>query len=88
VARDGSRFVGTNEVRNPPRRCPRGPGDDYRLCYEVCDQIGHAEDQAIEAAGRAARGGTLYLEGHDHACDSCKAIADWAGVTIVVGAPP
>lgn len=91
IAADGRRFVGTNFVRNPQPTCPRGDlptGVGYEMCREICDQFGHAEINAIAAAGVAACGGVLYLEGHTYACDPCKAAAWLAGIRmIVIGAP-
>lgn len=88
----GLRHVGTNYCLNPQTTCPRGDmptGVGYHLCKEICQQVGHAEPVAIAAAGAAARGATLYLEGHTYACDSCKGVAHAAGIVeIVVGKPP
>lgn len=88
----GERFVGTNYVRNHQPICPRADmptGVGYHLCKEVCDQSGHAEPNAIAAAGEKAKGAVLYLEGHTYACDPCKEAADRAGIReIVIGSPP
>lgn len=92
VTPEGERFVGTNFVRNAQPVCPRADmptGVGYELCRTVCDQSGHAEPNAIAAAGEKARGATLYLEGHTYACEPCKAACAEAGVReIVIGAPP
>jgi deoxycytidylate deaminase len=92
IALDGRRFVGTNYVRNAQPVCPRADmatGVGYELCRDVCDQSGHAEPNAIAAAGDAARGGTLYLEGHTYACEPCKAACATAGIVeIIIGNPP
>lgn len=92
IALDGSRYVGENVCLNPQLACPRGgmpTGVGYELCSSVCRQTGHAEVNAVRAAGEAARGGTLYLEGHSYACEPCKAAVAAAGIVeIVIGAPP
>lgn len=92
IAPNGSRYVGTNDCANPQTICPRADmptGVGYELCISICRQTGHAEVNAVRAAGSAAQGGKLYLEGHYYACANCKATAEAAGVTeIVIGAPP
>lgn len=91
VAADGRRFVGTNFVRNAQPVCPRADmptGVGYDLCRDVCQQSGHAEPNAIAAAGEAAWGAYLYLEGHTYACEPCKAAADAAGIVAIIIAPP
>lgn len=92
IAPDGRRYVGTNWVRNPQRICPRqdmATGVGYELCKSVCDQSAHAEVNACLAAGPAASGGILYLEGHSYACDDCKRVARDHGIAqIILGAPP
>lgn len=73
VAEDGSRYVGTNDVRNPQDYCPRdAAGDDrghgYDKCVTICRQRGHSEHMAIEAAlaaGVDTEGSRIYLLGHD-----------------------
>lgn len=64
-------------------------GQGYELCTNVCQQQGHAEVQALRAAGEAALGATLYLQGHSYACDPCIAACRAAGIAgIVIGPPP
>lgn len=92
IAADGQRFVGTNWCRTPKATCPRGDlpsGQGYDRCISICNQSGHAEVNAIRAAGNAARGAVLYLEGHIFACTSCQMACSLAGITqIIVGPPP
>ncbi len=89
----GTRYVGTNECRTPQKTCPRDDqrmpsGVGYELCREVCSQTAHAEVNACLAAGAAAQGATLYLEGHDHVCPYCREVMQWYGVRrVVIGAP-
>lgn len=87
----GHRFVGTNAVENPQQVCPRADSPSfvgYEACKDICRQESHAEVSAINLAGDAARGATIYLEGHFAPCPDCQAAADAAGVAkIIVGAP-
>ena len=92
VAQDGRRFTGTNDCLNPQTTCPRAgmkTGEGYHLCEQVCQQTGHAEINALRAAGVFARDAVMYVEGHTYVCDRCKVAAVSAGVKeIVFGAPP
>lgn len=91
VAASGERFVGYNDVENPQEVCPRGgmpTGEGYELCQTVCQQQSHAEVAAVKAAGGAALGGVLYLEGHYYACKPCETFAFKNGVTQIIMGPP
>lgn len=92
VALDGRWFIGTNGVTVPQEACPRAGSPSftwYEACTEICRQESHAEVSAINLAGEAARGATIYLEGHFAPCPDCQAAADAAGIAeIIVGAPP
>ncbi|WP_368762050.1 hypothetical protein [Klebsiella pneumoniae] len=92
VALDGRWFVGTNGVRVPQEVCPRAGSPHftgYEACKDICRQESHAEVSAINLAGEAARGATIYLEGHFAPCPDCQAAADAAGIAqIIIGAPP
>lgn len=91
VALDGQRFVGTNGCCNPQEFCPRGDaptGIGYEKCVDVCQQTGHAEINALKAAGDAARGATLWLEGHTYACQDCWKATRAAGLLRIMYAPP
>lgn len=91
-AMDGRWFVGTNGVSVPQQVCPRANAQHftgYEACKDICRQESHAEVSAINLAGEAARGATIYLEGHFAACPDCQAAADAAGIAqIVIGPPP
>ena len=91
VARNGERFVGANDCANPQPSCPRDglpSGVGYHLCTGICRQTGHAEVNAICAAGNKAEGSVIYLTGHTYACDDCKNFAEWAGVAEIKIEPP
>lgn len=92
VTPDGRIFVGENDCANPQETCPRGDmptGVGYELCKSICHQGTHAEIAALAAAGTAARGGELYLDGHTYACKPCIAACVAAGIVgIHFGAPP
>jgi deoxycytidylate deaminase len=85
VTPTGERFVGTNDCANPQTTCPRDvygykTGEGYHLCEEVCRQTGHAEVNALRAAGEKARGATMHIEGHTYACGPCQESVIKAGV--------
>jgi pyrimidine deaminase RibD-like protein len=64
-------------------------GEGYHLCKEVCQQTDHAEINALKAAGPAARGGIMYIEGHTYACAPCQDAAAASGIKFIAfGAPP
>ncbi|HEY1310829.1 MAG TPA: hypothetical protein VGF02_07745 [Pseudolabrys sp.] len=83
VTPSGERFFGENLCYRPQQTCPREgmpSGQGYHLCRSICVQSGHAEVNALAAAGERARGATLILTGHSYACDHCKAAAEQAGI--------
>lgn len=83
ITPDGRQFVGTNACANPQALCPRAgmpTGVGYELCQNVCQQQGHAEVQALRAAGVHARGATLILEGHTYLCAACQVACQEAGI--------
>lgn len=92
VSKKGVHYVATNHCLTPQATCPRAgmpTGVGYELCRDVCHQPAHAEPNAIKLAGKHARGGTLYLQGHTYACEPCKAAAAAAGIVeIIIGPPP
>jgi deoxycytidylate deaminase len=61
---------------------PSGVG--YELCKSVCQQEGHAEENALSFAGDKAKGATLYVEGHTYACGNCTSIAEQYGVKEII----
>jgi len=81
IEKDGKRVFGTNRIlNNEIKECPRDlqgyvSGAGYQLCSEICNQISHAEVEAIEnakAQGIDISGGKLTLVGHTYCCDNCK----------------
>jgi hypothetical protein len=92
VTPDGRRFVGANDCEAPQANCPRvglPTGVGYHLCCEVCRQNAHAEVVAIAAAGEAAQGAKIYVEGCSYACADCLVVCDAAGIEdVIIGAPP
>jgi len=88
VSEDGEVFVGTNLCRNPQKECPRDTfgmksGEGYHLCEEICQQRSHAEVDAITQAGEKAKGGIIYLTGHQYACGNCSSCAEQASVKTI-----
>jgi deoxycytidylate deaminase len=89
ITPEGYRFYGSNSCLNPQKECPREPGEDYTKCSTICDQQGHAEEQALRAAGNHAKGARAYIEGHTWVCKNCQEKLFAAGVeSIKVGPPP
>lgn len=85
--------MATNACLNPQPVCPREAGEGYDKCTSVCEQPGHAEVDAIRQAldvthFTSLAGATIYVEGHDHACDHCRGAAEMLRISIVIGAPP
>jgi pyrimidine deaminase RibD-like protein len=75
--------VGRNDCENPQPVCPREPGEGYEKCQSICKQAGHAEREAVKAAGSAARGGTATLTGHYWMCEPCGAAIRDAGIEYI-----
>ena len=73
-------FTGTNECRNPQAFCPREPGEGYEKCKTICKQVGHAEEVALDAAGKHANGSRAFIQGIGHYCKSCQTKLFAAGV--------
>jgi DNA (cytosine-5)-methyltransferase 1 len=92
VSLNGTHYVGTNHTMNPQTTCPRAgmpTGVGYELCRSICQQTAHAEVNALQLAGRKARGAILYIEGHTYACEPCLKVAKAAEISsIVFGKPP
>ena len=88
VTLKGATYVGENVCLNPQPVCPREPGDGYEKCKTICQQVGHAEEQAVLAAGADAEGATITVS-HTYGCGNCMALCNAAGVAKVdfVGAP-
>ncbi len=68
-------------------RWTRAPGEGYEKCQSICQQAGHAEAEAVKAAGEAARGATAYLWGHYWMCEPCGRALREAGVISVTVYP-
>jgi len=83
----GQYWLGTNSCEKPQKNCPRGKmpsGVGYEYCQDVCKQTGHAEENAVKAAGKDAKGGTLFLIGHTYCCDNCREVMKKAGIRNVI----
>lgn len=93
ITLDGQEFHGNNDCNNPQQVCPRiaagSVRDDYALCKQVCEQVGHAEAAALAAAGRAqvpVVGATAYVT-HHRVCGRCEAALKARGVARIVCDP-
>jgi tRNA(Arg) A34 adenosine deaminase TadA len=78
---DGIIFRGENSCENPQAVCPRSLGEDYTKCQTICRQQGHAEIQALRAAGEHARGALGCLIGHYYVCEPCARALKEAGLS-------
>ena len=78
VEKNGKYWIGTNSCIRPQATCPRGnmpSGVGYEFCNDICQQTGHAEVNAIKAAGKKnAKDSNLYLFGHYRICDDCASL--------------
>jgi pyrimidine deaminase RibD-like protein len=72
--------MGENDCANPQTTCPREPGEGYEKCKTVCQQAGHAEIEALRAAGAEAEGAVADLHGHYWMCEPCGRAMREAGV--------
>ncbi len=83
IENKGKYWIGINSCNNPQELCPRGnmpSGVGYALCKSICQQTGHAEENAVKAAGKDANGGKLYLFGHTYICSNCENLIKEAGI--------
>ncbi len=76
----GRMFHGTNECANPQTTCPRLPGEGYEKCKSICQQEGHAETQALKAAGDYANGAYAIVHGQCWICRDCGKAMKKAGI--------
>jgi len=80
---DGRAVTGENWCENPQPECPREPGEGYDKCHAVCQQLGHAEEVALDmarAAGFTLKDAVAVIAGHEHVCNGCRAALAAAGV--------
>ena len=83
---EGQNFIGYNDILVKVTECPRAgmaSGDGYELCKSECNQVAHAEVDAVAkalSAGAELSGSTLYLYGHTYCCTACQAVMYHAGV--------
>jgi deoxycytidylate deaminase len=83
VAMNGERFRGENDCANPQPVCPRLPGEGYEKCKSICQQAGHAEIEALKAAGDLLCKTDALLYGHYWICEPCGKALREAGVKTV-----
>jgi deoxycytidylate deaminase len=81
---------GSNEIQKDNIVvCPREAqnmktGEGYELCKSECGQLHHAEIDACLKAGDRARGGVLYLIGHEYCCNECQQVMMEHGIESIV----
>jgi deoxycytidylate deaminase len=87
IENKGEYWIGTNWCKQPQKDCPRinmPTGVGYDKCKEICQQTGHAEENALVEAGDNSRGATLYLLGHTLICDNCRKLTEEAGIKDII----
>lgn len=65
--------IGENWCLNPQLTCPRlglETGMGYNLCNEICEQVSHAEIDAVNNLGEQ-KATTCILVGHYYCCKNC-----------------
>jgi len=73
-----------NDCQNPQVTCPRLPGEGYEKCKSICDQRGHAEEQALEFLPDGdAQGFTATIYGIGWACRNCQELLYEAGAVSI-----
>jgi len=93
IVADDGRVIGKGEnfCHNPQSACPRGPGEDYTKCTEICKQDGHAEQVALRNAlvdnFHDLKGSLAYIFGHTHVCDACADLLIMAGIRAAIVVP-
>lgn len=75
----GKQYAAENVCLRPQAICPREEGEGYEKCHNVCQTLGHAEEQAIAQAGKDAFGGSIVVN-HNYICDGCMATIRAAGI--------
>lgn len=89
VGSDGVSVTGENECANAQSVCPREEGEDYHKCQTICQQVGHAEEVALDkarAAGLDFHKSVAVIAGHWYACTGCQQSLRKAGVeTLIFG---
>ncbi len=90
ITKCGETISGFNGIKNLEiTECPRvvaniATGVGYELCKDVCNQVGHAEIEAIKnSKGYDLTGATMYLTGHTYCCDNCLEAIKNSGISKV-----
>lgn len=74
-------WIGFNQTGVPSLACFKTwSGEPFGICDMHCGGVLHAEIDALNKAGRHARGATLYLMGQSFCCQSCTLALKEAGV--------
>lgn len=84
VTNGGETFRGENDCLNAQEVCPRKAGEGYEKCKTICQQTGHAEENALLKAGNKALNSTAILQGHYWICEKCGNAMRQAGIHQVI----
>jgi deoxycytidylate deaminase len=85
VLSNGIKIYGSNAQETHKEICPRVELDiaDYKPCDSMCNQVNHAERDAIMKAfklGYDLKDSTMYLTGHWVCCDECRLVMAKNGI--------
>jgi len=87
TTKDGKVYYGENSCNNPQKTCPR-VGDkykheDYKLCFKVCGQLKHAEQDAFSKANKACSNieGAKMEINHRRTCVACTKLIEHYKIT-------
>lgn len=87
VSKSGAVVIGTNRCADAQPVCPRRPGEGYEKCQTVCQQMGHAEIQALARADLYSVDLTdaiAIIQGHYYACEPCARALKEAGISQII----
>jgi deoxycytidylate deaminase len=90
--KDGTEIFGSNKMLNDITICPREiagcvSGEGYHMCKDICNQIAHAEVDAINNSINSEisiYGATLTLVGHTYCCENCTNTMKKHGIETVI----
>ena len=86
ITLDGAKYTGMNICRNPQETCPRFDNEGYEKCKIICQQVGHAEIEALmlaKAFGTNVKGATAIIKGIGYSCRNCQEELYSAGIKYI-----
>ena len=83
---DGKLYVGSNYCLSAQEVCPRKDGEGYEKCKSICQQVYHAEVDALtlaKASGANVKGATAIIRGIGYSCRNCQEELYSAGIKYI-----